>query len=115
NVERVYCDDNGTPSNPTDDVYYAEVLVTGANTSVQGFTIGNVNGQYGTPVTVGPFPIAAGNVSLQVKDREDSNCTTAVDITAPAETCSDQCELFVEVQNIQCDDNGTPSIADDDQ
>lgn len=113
-IENIYCDDNGTASNPTDDVYFAEVRVTGANTSPLGFNIGTGTGQYNTLVTVGPFPIADGDVILNITDREDPVCTTSLTLTAPAETCSEVCEISVEILNIQCDDNGTPTLADDD-
>ncbi|PHN03566.1 T9SS type A sorting domain-containing protein [Flavilitoribacter nigricans] len=113
-IEAIYCDDNGTASNPTDDVYFADILVTGANTSEQGFTIGEISGQYNVLTTVGPFPIADGDVSLEITDAGNSDCLASITLTAPETTCSEACELFVEVLNIQCDDNGTPSLSDDD-
>lgn len=112
-IESIYCDDNGTASDPADDVYYADLFVSGANTSDQGFTIGNTTGIYNTLITVGPFPIAGGAVSLELTDLDDPACKTTVDLTAP-ETCSDACELFAEVINVICNDNGTPTLADDD-
>lgn len=113
-IEAIYCNDNGTTSNSADDVYFADILVTGANTSEQGFTIGEISGLYNEPITVGPFPIADGDVSLEITDVGTSDCITTVTLTAPEETCSPECELFVEVLNILCDDNGTPSISEDD-
>lgn len=112
-IEAIYCDDNGTASNPNDDVYYADILVSGANTSAQGFNIGEISGSYDALITVGPFPIADGDVSLEITDAAEPDCSTIVDLVAP-ETCSEACELFVEVQNILCDDNGTPSVSGDD-
>lgn len=112
-IETIYCDDNGTASNPNDDVYYADIIVSGANTSDAGFNVGSISGQYDTPVTVGPFVIADGDVSLEITDKDEPECSTSVDLTAP-QTCSEECELFVEVQNIICDDQGTPSVSSDD-
>lgn len=112
-IEAIYCDDNGTASNPNDDVYYADIMVTGANTGASGFTIGALSGQYDTPIKVGPFPIAEGDVSLEITDAANPACLTNVSLTAP-ETCSDACEIFAEVLNIRCEDNGTPSISGDD-
>ncbi|MCB0631185.1 MAG: DUF11 domain-containing protein [Lewinella sp.] len=113
-IENIYCDDNGTGSDASDDIFYADIIIDGFNTSGNGFGINGVTGQYGQVITVGPFPIDEGDVSLEAVDLEDAACTVSVVLIAP-ETCSDECELFVEVSNIVCDDNGTPTIADDDQ
>jgi uncharacterized repeat protein (TIGR01451 family) len=113
-VRNIYCDDNGTGSDASDDIYYADIVVTGFNTSENGFRIGDLTGQYGQQITVGPFPIAGGDVNITVVDLDDTDCTVSVDLFAPTETCSDDCEIFAEVSNIVCDDNGTPTIREDD-
>lgn len=112
-IENIYCDDNGTSSDASDDVYYADIVVSGFNTSGDGFTVNGTSGVYGEVITVGPFPIDEGDVTVTFTDAEDSNCIATANLIAP-ETCSDDCEIFAEVSNIVCDDNGTPTISDDD-
>ncbi|MCB0704182.1 MAG: T9SS type A sorting domain-containing protein [Saprospiraceae bacterium] len=110
------CDDNGTPSDPSDDTFEFTITVTGSNTSgvynITGDYVAN-NLAYGTSYTFGPFNIADGDLILTITDGDDANCQTIGVVTAPA-TCSDQCDLDQPVVTVTCDDNGTPTDPSDD-
>jgi uncharacterized repeat protein (TIGR01451 family) len=112
----VQCDDNGTPTNPMDDTYTFDVIVTAVNSAGNGWTDGNGNGgAYGTLVSYGPFSIMdVPNVFLSIQDVDDASCTTDLSVTAPS-SCSDQCAIAANVAaSPYCDDNGTPSDPSDD-
>jgi hypothetical protein len=86
-VAGITCNNNGTNSNAADDTYSFSVNVTGANTStgwtatINGTT---VTGTYGTPKSVGPFPISGGNQTFTVRDNTTATCTSTATATAPA-------------------------------
>ena len=114
-VSNVVCDDNGTPTDPSDDQFTFDLVVTGTAVS-NGWTATDGNGTmgaYGEMVTFGPYPISGGDVSFNVVDNNDENCEATVYVPAP-NTCSQGCELNYEVLNLACDDNGTPTDASDD-
>ncbi len=114
-VVNIICDDNGTPSDPSDDTFTFEVTVTGSNTG-SGWSASDPNGtsgSYGVSVTFGPYDISGGDLSFTITDVDDNGCTTSVMVTAPG-TCSDECDIDASVVNIVCDDNGTPSDPSDD-
>jgi hypothetical protein len=86
----IACNDNGTPSNPSDDTYTFSLLVNGSNSSGKWSTLigGKVfSGNVGTAAKVGPFAIAQGGVSFVVRDQFRDICETTVNVKAPA-TCS---------------------------
>ena len=84
-VSNIACNDNGTPGNPNDDTFTFTVLAQGGNP--WGWTGGGFTGDFGTPKTVGPFPISGGTVSFTIVDNDNPSCT--VDVTAnPPATCS---------------------------
>jgi hypothetical protein len=114
-VSNIICDDNGTPSDPSDDTFFFDLTVTGNNTGA-GWSAddpNNSSGGYGNAVNLGPFPISGGNLSFTVTDNADAACTDQVTVTAPA-SCSNQCDISATISNISCDDNGTPSDPSDD-
>ena len=117
-IEYVICDDNGTEWDPSDDVYWAWVNVSGTNASFQGWITddegANPNtGFYGL-YEFGPYPIAGGDHTLTIRDRVTDDCEATISIPAPPGTCSDGCRLDVFQQPPVCDDNGTPNTEDDD-
>ncbi len=84
------CNDNGTATNAADDTWTFNLTVTGTNTGAAWTaTINgqNTTGQYGTPKSMGPYPIAGGNLSISIKDNTTFTCITSTSATAPA-TCS---------------------------
>jgi len=107
------CDDNGTPSNPNDDTFTIEVLVTGKNNSNTWFDNLGDSGEYNKNKVLGPYQISDGNFELLFADKNDSDCNSSLDIIAPP-TCSSTCEISAVVSDVICDDNNTPSISDDD-
>ncbi|MEM9920988.1 MAG: hypothetical protein AAF990_23005, partial [Bacteroidota bacterium] len=111
-VDNVLCDDNGTPSDGSDDTFSFELLVTGVNTGAT-WESGTLSGAYGQRVLAGPYPISGGVVELTIVDVADVSCRTIVRVGAPA-SCSDACEIRALVDNVLCDDNGTPSDGSDD-
>ena len=112
-VTNIRCDDNGTPSQAEDDVFYFDVELTGFNLS-NGWTAtdGTVGG-YDNVTTFGPYAIDQGDISLTITDNGEGDCTAVIFAQAPP-TCSDECELNVEILEARCEDSGTPSYADDD-
>ena len=114
------CDDNGTPSDPSDDVFFFTVTVTGQNASPLGWkeVLPNgstgLTGMYNVPTTFGPYPIAAGPVEILIRDRGDSACETEFTVDPPEACPQPECILDAQVSNIECDDNGTPEGEGDD-
>jgi Domain of unknown function DUF11/LVIVD repeat len=112
------CNDNGTPSNPADDLFYVTINATktgncGTTFKVTGQT---PTGSYGTTSpSFGPYPIASGNVTLSIYDVNNPTSTTSLIVTPPA-TCSNvvPCSIAATLANKTCNDNGTPSNPADD-
>lgn len=95
------CDDNGTPNNPGDDLYYFDATITAAtpNPNSQWLYFNNAY-PYNVPVNLGPFPIAGGDESLFIRDINSTNANS--------------CELFLFVDlPIGPCSNGTPPPTDD--
>lgn len=109
----VSCSDNGTDTDPTDDVFTAIVLVEGANSA--SFVSGGVTYDYGVEIEIGPFPISGGNVIFSAADALYSCCTETINIDAPM-ACSDGCAITTgNIVSTECSDAGTPSDPSDDQ
>ncbi|MCG8326227.1 MAG: T9SS type A sorting domain-containing protein [Chitinophagales bacterium] len=126
----VYCDDNGTPSDPTDDLFFFDLVVTENYNSGSGWTA-SVNGTVILPFAgyisqvqaenLGGFPIAGsttyplvnGMMEVLISDVDDPNCTTTVLVPVP-ETCSDECGIIFSDVTTDCDPNGTLSDPSDD-
>ncbi len=83
------CDDNGTPTNPADDLFLLQMSVTGTNVgSAWGINgPGTAFAAYNITVLVGAYPIADGPFSLTVTDLESPTCSQQVAIVPPA-SCS---------------------------
>ncbi len=113
NLTNIRCDDNGTPSRAYDDVFYFDVELTGFNLSNGWTATDGTVGVYNNVTTFGPFPIDQGDVTITITDNDEAECTAVLFAEAPP-TCSDECELEVEILEARCEDSGTPSHADDD-
>ncbi|WP_293565334.1 T9SS type A sorting domain-containing protein [Phaeodactylibacter sp.] len=117
-VQGPYCNDNGTPSNPDDDVYFIDVQVTGNNTgsgwNANGSTAGTTVGGYDQVVTFGPYQPGA-NVLINFIDTNDGNCVATILESIPDESCSEECNVFITSVNTICLNNGTPFNGNDDQ
>ncbi len=119
-LTNIQCNDNGTPSDPTDDYITFELDPTGFNLgadySVSGTNISPAFANYGSATTfqTDPGTAGAGDLNLSVVDGNDSGCTFPFTLTDPG-TCSPECGLLTSgLSNIQCNDNGTPSDPTDD-
>ncbi len=114
------CHDNNTPNDSSDDTFTFDILVTGTDTSPNGWTanVGStiVNGTYGTPTNAGSFLISDGNVSVVIKDQDDPGCEK-LGLAVPPPPCSDVpiCEITVESLGTGCHNNGTPNDPSDDR
>src|SRR5699024_5732742 len=105
-ITNVFCDDNGTPTDPADDIFTAEIFITGKNTASTWFSSdGRWNGNYDQTQTLGPFSISDGNQLLTLIDANDPNCRTDVTIQ-PSPSCPNSDQITAEITNVFCDDNG---------
>ncbi|WP_304504274.1 cytochrome c3 family protein [Aestuariivivens sp. NBU2969] len=114
-LSNIVCNDNGTPSNPSDDTFTFDLNPTGTNLGATYNITGDVtdSGTYGSATNFGPYPISGGNLSITITD-VSGNCSIGETVTAPA-TCSTDCNLNASgLTNILCNDNGTPTIPGDD-
>ncbi|MBK8826565.1 MAG: hypothetical protein IPO26_07575 [Saprospiraceae bacterium] len=94
-VSNVLCNDNGTINDPSDDVYYFDVIVQGLNTSTGWKVSGNNTVHpYNERVNFGPYPISGGATSLTVVDNTSANCTASVSVNPPA-VCSEPCVIVM--------------------
>ncbi|MTB52890.1 T9SS type A sorting domain-containing protein [Lewinella sp. W8] len=113
NITGTFCDDNGTPTDPSDDTFTFEIIIEGINLGETWSTDRGQSGAYGVVNTFGPFLIADGPQNFQFTDSSDSECVLGTTVQPPM-TCSDQCELMPKVENLSCDDAGTPYDPSDD-
>src|SRR5690606_10352543 len=78
-VHETQCGDNGSPADPSDDIFEIDLIASGSNTSSEWVSDDrNWSGQYGNWYDLGPFPINNGPVHLSIHDSEDLTCLTAV-------------------------------------
>ncbi|MCB0707037.1 MAG: hypothetical protein KDC34_17095, partial [Saprospiraceae bacterium] len=93
-----YCNDNGTPTDPSDDYYTYTVFVTGYNTG-PSYSITGDDFHLGLPYNVingpfGNFPISDGDLSITISDLFSISCSLNEIVEAPA-VCSTDCDLSV--------------------
>jgi CARDB/Domain of unknown function DUF11/Secretion system C-terminal sorting domain len=93
-ISNLQCQDNGTPSNPNDDTFSFNYIVTnGTNTGSYQRLINNViaeTSQYGVPKTYGPSLISAAPLNVNsflMRDVQNQNCSTVMTF-GPPPTCS---------------------------
>jgi hypothetical protein len=128
-VSNIICDDNGTSNDDNDDLVRFDLTVNGQNTSGDWIAqlplpSGGSNFITGAVGTTTPivYNINAVNqdlggiIEFLVEDSNDASCSTNVAVTPPS-TCSNgggPCDFTADVYNIQCFDNGTPTVPSDD-
>ena len=88
---RVVCNDNGS-TDPSDDEYAVEILVTTQNPNANGWVL--PNGQQGTFndfVRVASILPGGADLVITIQDQDDPNCTATVTVEAPEfeVTCPD--------------------------
>ncbi len=113
-----FCNNQGT-SDPSDDYWRFDMIVTDlSGTGVNWTTSGDIldSGPYGILKEVYPD---GGNVvdnpcyTFTVFDVNDPNCSTDVNVCAPA-PCSRPCELEIKYEMGICNDDNTPAYISDD-
>lgn len=114
-VSDVRCNDNGTINDPNDDTFTFALVVNGFNTSAFWQIEGNNQlYEYNTKITLGPFPVSGGDVTLTIRDQADPSCSKFITIPAPP-PCSTPCVLSIsDLQISACDDNKTGDTDADD-
>ncbi len=117
------CNDNGTPTDPSDDFYTFPLnpvgsgLGSGYTVSVSGGTVSPPGGNYGSETTftltgIGP----PAGISIIVTDNDDPNCftNTIINLPPPCSTAP-PCDInYAQIGNVTCSDNGTPNDPSDD-
>jgi len=83
----IQCDDNGTPGDDTDDIFFIEVSVEGNGQSWIADDPANTTGNYNTEEILGPFGVSDGDFVISFTDADDPLCTSELEIVAP-EPCS---------------------------
>src|SRR5690606_26727555 len=113
-VSHIICEDNGSPLDPTDDLFTFDLRVEGQNVA-ENWTSDDklLAGSYDSLYRLGPFAIGEGSRMWAITDDKDSSCQSTLSIDPPL-TCSEECELNTIVSNILCDDNGSPLDSTDD-
>ena len=118
------CDDNGTLAKDTDDrlKFSLNATNTGLNTNYlitvnQGSVSPSV-GVYGQTIlyTMQPGSAGQGNVIVTITDSQSPSCKSQIIISDPG-TCSPGSVCVIGnpgLNNVKCNDNGTPSTAIDD-
>jgi hypothetical protein len=90
----IACQDNGTATNPNDDTFTFEILVTGSGVS-QNWQMtwpgGSTSGIFTVVKTVGPLPVSAfsGGLNFTIFDNANQTCSTTGSVTPPS-PCSGQ-------------------------
>ncbi|MFK7925207.1 MAG: cohesin domain-containing protein [Bacteroidia bacterium] len=116
-LSNIQCNDNGTPSDPSDDFITFDLNPVG-NALATTYSLTGVTGS-GTYGQVSSFSTAsgsagAGDINISIVDANSGACTFAEIITDPG-TCSDQCLISdLGLSNIQCNDNATDTDPADD-
>ena len=107
------CIDLGTLTNPDDDEFTFDLIVRGRFVGDGWTTNLGDSGPYDTEITLGPWPIADGPVTLRFSDNDNDECSFST-VVQPPMSCSDECILTPKVTNALCNDNGTPFDRTDD-
>ncbi len=69
--------DNGTPTNISDDTFTFDVTISGNG---NGWTANGQTGSYGQTVTFGPYAVDAVGVSFDVLDEDNPNCRENISV-----------------------------------
>jgi len=81
--------DNGTPTDPSDDEVYFEILVTApagvtGDWNINGTSAGNFEGDFDVPESIGPFPVGFEDEWLNIEAKGEIQCEGTILITSPA-------------------------------
>ena len=70
-------DDNGTPSNLSDDTFTFEIMITGNGNN---WIANGQTGTYGQTVTFGPYAVDEAGVIFDVIDQDNPNCSENISV-----------------------------------
>jgi hypothetical protein len=112
------CDNNGTESDPTDDIITVTITSTAFNGATNNRYNLYINGaldgiyDYGNPV-VKTYPANGQVINMRAQDSQDLACQLifATDALNP---CSDGCLIGIDLMDIICDNNSTTTDITDD-
>jgi len=120
-LSNIECNNNDTPGDPSDD-YFTFTINASAGASTGNYSIsgGGINavGTYGQAVNVESPPGSAGkgDIMVTITDANNPACTASL-LLVDRGTCSEEvgCNIIqTGINNIACDDNGTPLDNSDD-
>lgn len=112
------CDNNGTPLDPSDDFYFVDLEInTIAGESSQYSISASDNSSWGDfnyneLISIGPFSANGDTTQFEITDVENTSCFLSFETSQ--NSCSDDCELSIEILDVECFDNDTPETNDDD-
>jgi len=114
----IMCMDNGTGTDPSDDFNVVTInasALNGASNNTYNVFIEGIllyNFTYGMDET---FEVGAdgGNINITLQDNEDIQCQLSQEI-GPLGACSDGCQILLDVVSVECSNNGTATVQDDD-
>lgn len=126
NLSSVVCKDNNTPSNAPDD--YIEFKLNPTGTGIGSKYIVTVSGgaivtpnqaSYGSNTTfrLQNGSAGSGNKVITIKDKTNTNCVITVPLPDPGSCSTDNMCNFTDsgLNNVSCNDNGTPDDPNDDK
>ncbi len=114
----VLCDDNGTESIDTDDVYNISFVVNALNGGISNSFNVLIDGvifanyPYGSSVTLN-FPADRKTPFIQLVDLNINACVLTVPVPA-LNPCSSTCTISAMISNVLCNDNNTINDPGDD-
>ena len=124
-IFNVQCNNNDTDEDPTDDYITFDVEVSGNNLGSEYRILapdGNLmfTPNVGSTQTISSFATNPGSAhaeenhySISLEDATIASCT-ATDILVNPGSCSQSCTLFLDMIEISCNNNDTPSDTSDD-
>ncbi len=93
------CRDNGTPNNPTDDMYAVYVNLKGDHLAGKAFIVSGdakLGAIYaGQPVLLGVYPIAKASASFSFESATDATCSLRAQTVSTPGSCTDACDVTI--------------------
>ena len=110
------CSDNGTDTDPADDIYNVNFNISTNNSTTNGYTVYLDNGEsgtftYGAAQTI-ELPADGSTVTIRFED-DDTGCSIE-QIIGPLNPCSTNCTVDFTTLDVVCNGNGTDSDPSDD-
>lgn len=113
------CNNDGSPSDPLDDVFSFDLDVTGMTGTYTASLVGvpsfsNLQGTYGSTLEVEDVPIGDGSaITINIVDDNDASCTQSYIIDDVPNTCSN-CTMTISHTSGDCNNEGTDADSSDD-